>query len=56
MGDDNTIRGGEPAGDGVTPAGSIDAEVASQPACWLRAAGLAASVAHLLPALGNGSR
>src|SRR6266851_3127882 len=44
---------GEPAGDGVTPAGSIDAEVASQPACWLRAAGLAASVAHLLPAPGE---
>jgi fructoselysine-6-P-deglycase FrlB-like protein len=51
--DDNTIRGGEPGGDGVTPAGGIDAEVASQPAGWLRAAGLAASVAHLLPAHGE---
>ena len=27
--------------------------MASQPACWLRAAGLAASVAHLLPAPGE---
>ena len=49
MGDD-TRRAGEPAGDGVSATGSIDAEVASQPACWLRAAGLAASVGHLLPA------
>ena len=32
---------------------STEAEVASQPACWLRAAGLAASVAHLLPAPGE---
>ena len=56
MGDDDTIRGGEPAGDGVTAgtgAGSIDAEVASQPGCWLRAAGLAAGVADLLPAPGE---
>jgi len=53
VGDDDTIRGGEPAGDGVAPAGNIDAEVASQPACWLRAAGLAASVGHLLPAPGE---
>ncbi len=56
MGDDDTIRGGDPAGDGVAHAGSIDAEVASQPACWLRAAGLAADVADLLPARGSGSR
>ena len=56
MGDDNTIRGGEPTGDGVsagTGAGSIDAEVASQPACWLRAAGLAASLTGVLPAPGE---
>ena len=55
MDDDDAMRG-TPGGDGVTPAGGIDTEVASQPACWLRAAGLAASVAHLLPAPGNGSR
>ena len=52
MGDDTT-RAGEPAGDGVSAAGSIDAEVASQPACWLRAAGLAPSAGHLLPAPGE---
>jgi fructoselysine-6-P-deglycase FrlB-like protein len=50
--DDDAMRG-VPDGDGVTPAGGIDTEVASQPACWLRAAGLAASVAHLLPAPGE---
>jgi len=53
VGDDDTRRAGELAGDGVSAAGSIDAEVASQPACWLRAAGLAGSVAHLLPAPGE---
>ena len=56
MGDDDTIRGGEPAGDGVTAgtgAGSIDAEVASQPGCWLRAADLVPGVAGLLPAPGE---
>ena len=56
MGEDNTIRGGEPAGDGVSAeggAGSIDAEVASQPACWRRAAGLAASLTGVLPAPGE---
>jgi len=53
VGDDDTIRGGDQDGDGMTPTGSIDAEVASQPACWLRAAGLAGSVAHLLPAPGE---
>jgi len=53
VGDDDTRRPGELAGDGVSAAGSIDAEVASQPACWLRAAGLAGSVAHLLPAPGE---
>ncbi|HEY3733648.1 MAG TPA: SIS domain-containing protein [Streptosporangiaceae bacterium] len=34
-------------------AGDIDAEVASQPECWLRAAGLAADVAGVLPARGE---
>jgi fructoselysine-6-P-deglycase FrlB-like protein len=53
VGDDNTIPGGDPATDGVPHSGSIDAEVASQPACWLRAAGLAADVANLLPATGE---
>jgi len=53
VGDDDTRRAGELAGDGVSAAGSIDAEVASQPACWLRAAGMAASVGHLLPAPGE---
>ena len=33
--------------------GSIDAEIASQPDCWLRAAGLAADVAGALPAPGE---
>ena len=33
--------------------GSIDAEIASQPDCWLRAAGLAANVAGALPAPGE---
>ncbi len=33
--------------------GSIDAEIASQPDCWLRAAGLAADVAAMLPAPGE---
>jgi CRISPR-associated protein Cas5a/b/c len=53
---DNTIRDGEPAGDGGRAgagAGSIDAEVASQPACWLRAAGLAPSLTSLLPVPGE---
>jgi fructoselysine-6-P-deglycase FrlB-like protein len=53
VGDDETRRAGEPAGDGVSATGSIDAEVASQPACWQRAAGLAAGVSHLLPAPGE---
>jgi fructoselysine-6-P-deglycase FrlB-like protein len=39
---------------GVAPrVGSIELEVASQPACWRRAAGLAADVAGLLPASGE---
>jgi fructoselysine-6-P-deglycase FrlB-like protein len=33
--------------------GSIDAEIASQPDCWLRAAGLAADVMGVLPAPGE---
>ena len=33
--------------------GSIDAEIASQPDCWLRAAGLAADLAGVLPAPGE---
>jgi len=33
--------------------GRIDAEVASQPGCWLRAAGLAAGLAGTLPAPGE---
>jgi len=56
MGDDDAMRGGGPAGDGVTAGagqGSIDAEVASQPACWLRAAGLVPDVTGLLPAPGE---
>jgi fructoselysine-6-P-deglycase FrlB-like protein len=53
VGDDNTRWAGEPAGDGAARAGGIDAEVASQPACWLRAAGLAPSVSRLLPAPGE---
>ena len=50
MGDDEEIRGGEPAGEAK---GSIDAEVASQPDCWRRAAGLAAGAAALLPGPGE---
>jgi fructoselysine-6-P-deglycase FrlB-like protein len=38
--------------DGV-PSGSTEAEIASQPACWRRAAELAPSVAGLLPAPGE---
>src|SRR6266568_1447003 len=56
MGDDDAMRGGDPAGDGMTAGagqGSIDAEVASQPACWLRAAGLVPAVTGLLPAPGE---
>jgi fructoselysine-6-P-deglycase FrlB-like protein len=33
--------------------GSIEAEVASQPECWLRAAGLAGEIAEILPARGE---
>src|SRR5215467_13329125 len=48
------MRGGEPAGDGARArTSSIDAEVASQPACWLRAAGLAPSLTSVLPAAGE---
>jgi len=39
--------------DGVKRAGSTEAEIASQPACWLRAAGLAQAVAGMLPARGE---
>jgi fructoselysine-6-P-deglycase FrlB-like protein len=53
VGDNDTRRAGEPAGDGVSATGSIDAEVASQPACWLRAASMAASAGDLLPAPGE---
>ena len=38
---------------GTDGGGSIEAEVASQPGCWLRAAGLAAEVAGILPARGE---
>ena len=39
--------------DDVKRAGSTEAEIASQPACWLRAAGLAGTVAGVLPAHGE---
>ena len=39
--------------DDVKRAGSTEAEIASQPACWLRAAGLAEAVAGVLPARGE---
>jgi fructoselysine-6-P-deglycase FrlB-like protein len=39
--------------DDVKRAGSTEAEIASQPACWLRAAGLAEAVAGVLPAHGE---
>ncbi len=39
--------------DGTAAAGGIDAEIASQPGCWLRAAGLAAGLAGVLPAPGE---
>jgi fructoselysine-6-P-deglycase FrlB-like protein len=38
---------------GVAGGGSTEREIASQPACWRRAAGLAASVAGALPASGE---
>src|SRR5215467_15966910 len=53
VGDDGTRRAGGPAGDGAGATGGIDAEVATQPACWLRAAGLAPGAGHLLPAPGE---
>jgi fructoselysine-6-P-deglycase FrlB-like protein len=39
--------------DDVKRAGSTEAEIASQPGCWLRAAGLAPAVAGMLPARGE---
>ena len=39
--------------DDVKRAGSTEAEIASQPACWLRAGELAAAVAGVLPAPGE---
>ena len=39
--------------DGVKRAGSTEAEIASQPDCWLRAADLAPAVAGVLPARGE---
>src|SRR5262249_45109663 len=46
---------GAPGGGNSGPdgSGSIEPEVASQPECWLRAAGLAAEVAGILPAPGE---
>jgi fructoselysine-6-P-deglycase FrlB-like protein len=45
---------GRPGGaSGSADARSIEPEVASQPECWLRAAGLAAEVAGILPARGE---
>ena len=44
---------GRTGGSGASTGGSIEAEVASQPECWLRAAELAAEVAGLLPAPGE---
>ena len=38
---------------GALRPGSTEAEIASQPACWRRAAGLAPDLAHLLPAPGE---
>src|SRR5580704_4403232 len=38
---------------GVPATGKTEAEIASQPDCWRRAAGLAAEVAGLLPASGE---
>jgi fructoselysine-6-P-deglycase FrlB-like protein len=49
VGKDDGISG--TGGSGTDGSGSsIEAEVASQPECWLRAAGLAAEVAEILPA------
>jgi len=39
--------------DDVKRAGSTEAEIASQPACWLRASELVAAVAAVLPAPGE---
>jgi fructoselysine-6-P-deglycase FrlB-like protein len=53
MGGDGTrASAGEEAGV-AAKAGSTEAEIASQPACWRRAAALAAGVAGLLPAPGE---
>jgi fructoselysine-6-P-deglycase FrlB-like protein len=56
-GDGMRTSAGEEAGvaakTGSTEAGSTETEIASQPACWRRAAALAADVAGLLPAPGE---
>src|SRR5580693_6284239 len=52
-GTDDGISGTAGGGSGTGGSGSIEAEVASQPECWLRAAGLAAEVAGILPARGE---
>ena len=45
--------GAAAAGSGAAVAGSIESELASQPECWLRAAGMAAEVTAMLPAPGE---
>jgi len=47
VGDNDPTTAGGPG------AGSIDAEIGSQPACWLRAAAMIAAVADVLPAPGE---
>jgi fructoselysine-6-P-deglycase FrlB-like protein len=52
MGDDRAR--GEPAGDAMSAGpGHIDTEVAAQPGCWRRAAGLLPGIAGLLPGPGE---
>jgi fructoselysine-6-P-deglycase FrlB-like protein len=46
-------RGGNVGEASAAGGGSIESEVASQPSCWRRAAGLAADVSGLLPASGE---
>jgi fructoselysine-6-P-deglycase FrlB-like protein len=48
-----SAEAGGASGSAAGPAGVLEAEVASQPACWLRAADLAADAAAVLPGPGE---
>ena len=50
---DGMLRSEEPVQEGPVRPGNTEAEIASQPACWRRAAGLVPAVADVLPARGE---